>query len=120
MSDAYFTAGGGLKLKGVAGGSGITKKKKKKDKKEKESVEVQREEAANTQSSSASVADDKPSQTGRNLTDAEKRFEETRRKRQEEKAAKLAQKSHKERVAEFNQYLESLSEHHDIPRVGPG
>ncbi|KAJ3264301.1 hypothetical protein HDU77_008863 [Chytriomyces hyalinus] len=97
MSDAYFTAGGGLKLKGVAGGSGITKKKKKKDKKEKEAVKVHKEEAANQ--SSASVVDDKPNQTGRNLTDAEKRFEETRRKRQEEKAAKLAQKSHKERVA---------------------
>ncbi|KAJ3401060.1 hypothetical protein HDU80_006368 [Chytriomyces hyalinus] len=95
MSDAYFTAGGGLKLKGVAGGSGITKCKK--DKKEKEAVKDHKEEAANQ--SSASVVDDKPSQTGRNLTDAEKRFEETRRKRQEEKAAKLAQKSHKERVA---------------------
>ncbi|KAJ3225423.1 hypothetical protein HDU81_007935, partial [Chytriomyces hyalinus] len=79
MSDAYFTAGGGLKLKGVSGGSGITKKKKKRDKKEKDVAEVQREESTNQ--ASESVVDDKPSQTGRNLTDAEKRFEETRRKR---------------------------------------
>jgi protein FAM32A len=28
--------------------------------------------------------------------------------------------SHKEKVAEFNKYLENLSEHHDLPKVGPG
>jgi protein FAM32A len=32
----------------------------------------------------------------------------------------LASKSHKEKVAEFNEYLGKLSEHHDIPKVGPG
>lgn len=34
-----------------------------------------------------------------------------------EKAAKAAAKTHKERVAEFNEKLENLSEHYDIPRV---
>lgn len=34
--------------------------------------------------------------------------------------AKLAGKTHKDRVAEFNNHLESLSEHHDIPKVCPG
>lgn len=34
-----------------------------------------------------------------------------------EKAAKAAAKTHKERVAEFNEKLESLSEHYDIPKV---
>jgi protein FAM32A len=29
-------------------------------------------------------------------------------------------KSHRERVAEFNTYLQNLSEHYDIPKVGPG
>lgn len=29
-------------------------------------------------------------------------------------------KSHKERVDEFNSYLEKLPEHNDIPRIGPG
>lgn len=31
--------------------------------------------------------------------------------------AKLANKTHKDRVNEFNTHLESLSEHHDIPKV---
>lgn len=34
-----------------------------------------------------------------------------------EKAAKGAAKTHKERVAEFNEKLENLSEHYDIPKV---
>ena len=56
----------------------------------------------------------------------------------QQKVAKLAGKTHKERVQQFNEKLvstrdglsqfervltslqESLSEHHDIPKVGPG
>ena len=29
-------------------------------------------------------------------------------------------KTHKERVQELNKYLSGLSEHHDMPRIGPG
>jgi hypothetical protein len=47
-------------------------------------------------------------------TAAELRFEETKRERLEERAAKTAEKSHKDRVNEFNSYLSRLSEHHDI------
>ncbi|KAI8048322.1 uncharacterized protein B0P05DRAFT_576031 [Gilbertella persicaria] len=53
-------------------------------------------------------------------TEAEKKFEETKRQRQMERVSKAAAKSHKDRVQEFNQKLEKLSEHHDIPKVGPG
>eukprot|EP00798_Chlamydomonas_sp_ICE-L_P021516 gene21516-28500_t len=41
-------------------------------------------------------------------------------RKEEERLRKLAGKSHKDRVNEFNEYLGSLSEHHDIPKVGPG
>ena len=67
-------------------------------------------------------------------TDAEKRFEEVQKKRVRDldhatysvvdghvqlaaKVAKLANKSHKDRVNEFNSKLEALSEHHDIPKA---
>lgn len=33
------------------------------------------------------------------------------------KVASQAKKSHKELVADFNEKLEALSEHHDIPKV---
>lgn len=32
----------------------------------------------------------------------------------------LASKSHKEHVASFNEKLAKLTEHHDLPKVGPG
>ncbi|KAM0746493.1 hypothetical protein T439DRAFT_293826, partial [Meredithblackwellia eburnea MCA 4105] len=50
-------------------------------------------------------------------TDAQRRFEEVQRKRLLEKAAKAATRTHKDRVAEFNEKLENLSEHYDIPKV---
>ncbi|KAF8506754.1 DUF1754-domain-containing protein [Russula emetica] len=53
-------------------------------------------------------------------TAAEKRFQEVQRKRLADKVKKLAGKTHKDRVHEFNSKLETLSEHHDIPKVGPG
>lgn len=32
--------------------------------------------------------------------------------------AKMAKKSHRDRVQELNRYLANLSEHYDIPKVG--
>ncbi len=49
-------------------------------------------------------------------TAAEKRYDETQAKREAEASKKAALKSHRERVNEFNAYLQNLSEHHDIPR----
>lgn len=53
-------------------------------------------------------------------TPAEKRHDEKMAARERERVAKQAMKSHRERVNEFNAYLANLSEHHDIPKVGPG
>lgn len=55
-----------------------------------------------------------------NKTPAQLAFEAAQEKKQKEKLPFLAAKSHKEKVAEFNEYLGKLSEHHDIPKVGPG
>jgi len=41
-------------------------------------------------------------------------------RKQVEKIKIVASKTHKEKVEEFNKYLGTLSEHHDIPKVGPG
>jgi protein FAM32A len=53
-------------------------------------------------------------------TAAEKRHDEKMAAREKERVAKMAAKTHRERVNEFNAYLQNLSEHHDIPKVGPG
>ncbi|KAF1986458.1 DUF1754-domain-containing protein [Aulographum hederae CBS 113979] len=53
-------------------------------------------------------------------TETERRFEERRRQRLNERLMKEGVKTHKERVEELNRYLANLSEHHDMPRIGPG
>ncbi|CED84627.1 Conserved alpha-helical protein [Phaffia rhodozyma] len=106
-ADYANVAGGSLKFKG-----GASSKKKKKSKSS--SVSKPKEEIVGS--------GEGPSREGgsRRKTDAEKRFEEIQRERLAEKIAKTASKTHKDRVHDFNAKLESLSEHHDIPRVGPG
>jgi protein FAM32A len=59
-------------------------------------------------------------QPKREKTKAELEFEELKRSRVYERVEKNAEKSHKQKITEFNKYLNNLSEHHDIPRVGPG
>jgi protein FAM32A len=53
-------------------------------------------------------------------TPAEKKYHEQKEKLEIRRLAKVASKSHRQRVEEFNQYLANLSEHYDIPKVGPG
>jgi protein FAM32A len=131
-SDYAAAAGGALKLKG----GGIDKKKKKKKPKPNPAEST----------ADASTAPDSPSQLnskspphtsrrsvspsviartikengGRPKTEAERRHEEMRRKRLEEKVKKEGVKTHKEKVEELNKYLSGLSEHHDMPKIGPG
>lgn len=66
-----------------------------------------------------------PQRTERRKTEAEKRFEEARRKKLLELSESANSrpellKTHKERVEELNTYLSKLSEHHDMPKIGPG
>ncbi|KAF9404299.1 hypothetical protein BGZ94_004257 [Podila epigama] len=105
--DYEHVGGGSLKFKG---GGGITKKKKKK-------ADAQKVKAAVEETERAAPA--KPIKLIEK-TAAEIKFEEVQRKRQEEKVHKQAMKSHKEKVAELNRKLEELTEHYDIPKVGPG
>ena len=51
------------------------------------------------------------------LTEAEKKALEKKLARQRADLEKLAAKSHRERIEEFNEKLGKLTEHNDIPRV---
>lgn len=44
-------------------------------------------------------------------TEAEKRFDAQREKREAEQITKMTAKSHRQRIAEFNEHLGSLTEH---------
>jgi len=132
MSDYDFRPGGSLKLKGGVAEGGIVKKKKKKSKVK---TELSSKEQVLNVEELVLKSDDKEkgaSGSDRNSpalsagsssthkTNAEKHFEEVQKRRLLQRVAKLANKTHKDRVNEFNAHLESLSEHHDIPKVGPG
>ncbi|KAL9274778.1 FAM32A-like-like protein [Drosera capensis] len=54
------------------------------------------------------------------LTPAEKRYIEQRQELDVQWLAKKANKSHRDRIEQFNQSLANMSEHYDIPKVGPG
>ncbi|KAF5384903.1 hypothetical protein D9615_001298 [Tricholomella constricta] len=130
MSDYDIRPGGSLKLKGGVAEGGIVKKKKKKSKSKPGSEkDAEREKVKNllfleeeSSRSPSGSGSNSPAPTGGSSrkTEAEKRFEEVQKRRLAERVAKLANKTHKDRVNEFNAHLESLSEHHDIPKVGPG
>lgn len=120
-SEEYKSAGGGaLRIKGAK----VKKHKKKKDKSalEKNLAEPKKEESQDKDEEKEEVEEEEePSRSHK--TEAERRFEEARRKRLLEKAETSRPellKTHKERVEELNTYLSKLSEHHDMPKIGPG
>ncbi|CAA9991122.1 conserved Plasmodium protein, unknown function [Plasmodium knowlesi strain H] len=55
-----------------------------------------------------------------NLTEAEKAYQLVLKKREKQRIEKILKESYRERLQKFNDNLASLSEHFDIPKVGPG
>ncbi|XP_016997766.2 protein FAM32A-like [Drosophila takahashii] len=116
MSDEYAcVAKGKLKLKND---SDLKKKKKKHKNKEKELqkayVEQHLAEATATSSSSSSAAG---SGYERKLTKAELASKKQQEKMRNKRIMDKAQTTHKERVEKFNEHLDTLTEHFDIPKV---
>ncbi|KAK2629888.1 hypothetical protein QTJ16_000708 [Diplocarpon rosae] len=132
---------GGLKLKGGAP-TGIPKKKKKKSKAASESEASSASKKSALQSalededagsSQAIVRRKERSQDCNGMDLDEERLRELEGRGGDGKTAserayeelhdrlqKEGVKTHKERVEELNKYLSKLSEHHDMPRIGPG
>ncbi|EED21520.1 conserved hypothetical protein [Talaromyces stipitatus ATCC 10500] len=148
-ADEYSTISGGgkLKLKGVKDGRvDKTKKKKKKHHKPQEegaAVSAGEETRAESTEAAAETGQEDVSKEvalgaqsdGRKLneeisdsgekrvvykTEAERKYEEQRKKRLNDRLRREGVKTHKERVEELNRYLSTLSEHHDMPKIGPG
>ena len=142
-SDYAGATGGALKLKG----SSIDKTTKKKKKKTTTTTTTLAKASAEPEPSSTTAGPEattisQPGTPGRALspetaarylqaagdgggaarrkTEAERRHDEKRRKRLEERMKKEGVKTHKEKVEELNKYLSGLSEHHDMPKIGPG
>ncbi|KAK1315995.1 hypothetical protein QJS10_CPA05g00195 [Acorus calamus] len=134
MSAYDHVVGGKLKLKGKAldvKAGGVKKKKKSKNHYE-EISQIAVKEGENTGTSVEEPTGDtneieklgdeekrRPSHED-HLTPAERRYIEQKEKIDVRRMAKTADKSHRDRIQGFNEYLANLSEHYDIPKVGPG
>ncbi|TQV98927.1 hypothetical protein V2A60_007376 [Cordyceps javanica] len=132
--------GGALKLKG----GGVDKKKKKKSKRVKTDLERNLSVGEDASSTSkelvrsrskdrdASEGDEEEHRSAEGddgapaqKTESERQYEDAKKKRLLKMAGKSGSrpellKTHKERVEELNTYLSKLSEHHDMPKIGPG
>ncbi|XP_017094968.1 protein FAM32A-like [Drosophila bipectinata] len=111
MSDEYAcVAKGKLKLKND---SDMKKKKKKHKSKDKEK---EMERAYLEQISEASGAGTSGTYE-RKLTKAELAIKKQQEKMRNKRIMDKAQTTHKERVEKFNEHLDTLTEHFDIPKV---
>lgn len=136
---------GALRLKGAKVQKSKKKKNKNKDSEEKKALECAVSEEIGdeidnrkTRSTSPVAHDaldhygdddhvDRGEETsgGGYKTKAERDREEAQKRRmlrlmESGKAKPEMLKTHKERVEDFNTYLSKLSEHHDMPKIGPG
>jgi len=114
MSEYDSVQGGGLKLKGIKDG-GI-KKKKKRSKDKKGDIEHSMLNSEGTSSTAALLPAKFRLQIDKR-TKAEIAFDDAQGKRNADIILKKASKTHKERILDFNEHLDSLSEHFDIPKV---
>eukprot|EP00088_Acartia_fossae_P014006 TRINITY_DN17444_c0_g1_i1.p1 TRINITY_DN17444_c0_g1~~TRINITY_DN17444_c0_g1_i1.p1 ORF type:complete len:124 (-),score=25.74 TRINITY_DN17444_c0_g1_i1:248-592(-) len=110
MSEYAHASKSALKLKGVD--PSISKKKKKKNKDK--DKERERDEALQALES-VSSEDSKGKE--RKMTKAELAYKKRREDIEKDRIKKRAQLSHKDKVEKFNSYLNTLSEHYDIPKV---
>ncbi|MBA0597908.1 hypothetical protein Gorai_007690, partial [Gossypium raimondii] len=125
MSSYQNVAGGRLRLKGkplhvfkakAEAADPISKKKRKKHKHR----ENRRLSTDTTDDNHEAGKDgDEATAFEDHLTPAERKFLEQTRQLELQRLAKMATKSHHDRIQEFNRYLANLTEHYDIPKVGP-
>mmetsp|Transcript_20526 Transcript_20526/g.41265 ORF Transcript_20526/g.41265 Transcript_20526/m.41265 type:complete len:140 (-) Transcript_20526:226-645(-) len=110
---------GGLKLKGGESSLkevGIKAGGKKRKSKHQEELDQLKEFARLQEEEEQSLI----KSATRGPTSAEKSFKLAREKRQKSRTAEQIQYTHRQKMDMFNKYLGGLSEHYDIPKVGPG
>eukprot|EP00933_Yihiella_yeosuensis_P039349 TRINITY_DN33311_c1_g1_i1.p1 TRINITY_DN33311_c1_g1~~TRINITY_DN33311_c1_g1_i1.p1 ORF type:complete len:147 (+),score=32.25 TRINITY_DN33311_c1_g1_i1:47-442(+) len=109
----------GLKLKGGGGAQkeiGIKKSKKKQKSEHELEVDALQEAAARQEA----VAAELNAAATRGPTPNERAFQLAKEKREQGIIKEQIQYTHRQRMDRFNAHLGSLSEHFDIPKVGPG
>ncbi|XP_050081738.1 protein FAM32A [Anopheles aquasalis] len=92
-------------------------KKSKKKSKDKTKMQIVLEDARQSEQSHRQTTTPPNQPYGRVLTKAEEAFKKMQEKKEHKRIVEKAQMTHKQRVEQFNQHLDSLTEHFDIPKV---
>jgi protein FAM32A len=98
--------GGALSFKGEK-----RKKAKRKSRKSKHKIDEEKKEKESHVPAVLQEEDDD------DLTEAERKALKRKLEKERQDLEKVAAKSHRERIEEFNEKLGNLTEHNDIPRV---
>mmetsp|Transcript_2215 Transcript_2215/g.4922 ORF Transcript_2215/g.4922 Transcript_2215/m.4922 type:complete len:117 (-) Transcript_2215:397-747(-) len=109
---------GGLKLKKPLDG-GI-KKKKKKSKSKEAAGEAGGSAEASSSKQRAQDTKDGDDSSGDERTAYEKKWDQQVKRVDLKNAKTAAEKSHRDKINEFNEKLSNMSEHYDLPRVAGG
>eukprot|EP00906_Rhabdomonas_costata_P002548 RCo004006 len=113
--------GGKLKLKGGAPLKTKGQKPKKRKAEEMALVPVPAEEPSpNTPPKPPVAASSSTDKAMDKRTPAERAYDEAMAARAAERYKKVASKTYRDSIDELNAKLSTMTEHHDIPRVGPG
>ena len=133
MSDGAYggVVGGRLKMKRASKKSKKKKKKKRKREADAEATslalvgddapssavddEERAAEAGGAEGGAAAPAADLDMRTA-----SERRHDAVMKKRRMEVVGKMTERTHREKVEDFNNYLAALTEHHDMLKVGGG
>ncbi|GAM21896.1 hypothetical protein SAMD00019534_050710 [Acytostelium subglobosum LB1] len=117
MSSYDNVIGGKLRLKGSVPTTPNHQLKKKKKKKTKTIIRDHRD---NDDNHSPDQQQQQYEDSGTKLTPAEVKHKELTARLEAKRIEAMIKHSHKEKVEEYNKKLGRLSEHHDVPKVGPG
>ncbi|XP_012076315.1 protein FAM32A [Jatropha curcas] len=125
MSAFENVVSGKLRLKGKplevkTGGISKKKKKKKHEYHDRPTIGMNNASFEDINETDKDDEKDQAAKYDDHLTPAERRYLQQWEKIDLQRLTKMASKSHRDRIQEFNQYLANLSEHYDIPKVGPG
>eukprot|EP01147_Barroeca_monosierra_P010314 gene10314-2458_t len=105
----YEHVGGSLLLK--------SHKKKKKKKSHKTAKHPDKEEKALKEAIKYETEEQDQDEEVVEMTEAERAFAKAQAKREAMRIKQKAAKTHREKVQELNRKLDTMTEHHDIPKV---
>ncbi|CAH8531232.1 unnamed protein product [Dicrocoelium dendriticum] len=113
MSEYESVVAGALRLRSDQG----LKRKKRKHKKSVNHVNTEHEAVVDGEDGQDTVVTHTVNSSQGHLTKAQREWEKKKDKRTLENVLCKAEKSHKQRIIEFNNHLETLTEHFDIQKV---